>query len=96
MSDGVRQEGDELLKVVESLRSEADQFNKTVNDMYTSMKQVIGEEEDANKGWFGPKAAQFIKNVEQKRPEFTTAFNTINAMAQNLEDQVTAWDNFEV
>ena len=45
MSDGVRQEGDELLKVVESLRSEADQFNKTVNDMYTSMKQVIGEEE---------------------------------------------------
>ena len=64
--------------------------------MYTSMKQVIGEEEDANKGWWGPKAAQFIENVEQKRPEFTTAFNTINAMAQNLEDQVTAWDNFEV
>ena len=95
MSEGVRQEGDELLKVVESLRNEADEFNKLVEEIYAEMEKRIGEREDTNKGWWGPKAAMFMTNVNDKRKDFTTAYNTINLMAQNLEDQVTAWDQFE-
>ncbi len=91
----VSQDGDKLLKVAEDIRKNGDEFNQVINQIYEDLEKYLGSEYDPNKAWWGPKSEIFLQNARNKRENFERARDNINAMAQNLEEQVNEWNNFE-
>lgn len=91
----VNQEGDQLLRVAESIKGNADDFWQKVEQIYEELEVNLGETYDANKAWWGPKSGVFLQNAKNIKPNFENAKNAINTMAQNLEDQVNSWASFE-
>ena len=96
MGMGVSQDSGQLREIVEEIRTLAAQFKSYTDSMTETLEKQIGESEGAGVSWYGPNAVAFLENYKQKCPaEFTTAYDNIVSLPNNLEEQANAWETFE-
>lgn len=96
MEDGaVFQNSTEMKKIADEIEGDANKLKAQIDDMYALLKDNLGTEDNGNKAWFGPKAKQFLDNIEAKRNDFDTQSNNIHKVSNNLRDHANAWERFE-
>lgn len=96
MQDTIIQEGTALSNVVEDLKKDAETYNKLITSLYNEIENNIGKQYDINKSWWGPKASVFLENAKSKKADFEKAYQDLINIANNLDEQMSVWDNFEV
>lgn len=91
----VFQDSASMSRIASEIKADAKKLEGIIDEMYKTLNTEIGEEETGSRAWFGPKAALFITNIENKHVDFNNAVSNIDAVGQNLQDQADAWIKFE-
>lgn len=91
----VFQDSDAMNKIADSIEEDAEELNKLNERLYDLLKEKLGEEDDGNKAWFGPKSAQFFKNCEAKKEELDKQTEIIKGKGKDLKGHARAWALFE-
>ena len=92
----VSQNSGELRKIASEIANIATTFSQATEALNTIIEKSIGESAGAGVQWYGPNAVAFLDNYKEKCPdEFTTAYNNIMSMSNNVESQAESWEKFE-
>ena len=91
----VMQNGEGMQRIADEISNDATEFGNYVEEMYSLLERKIGATDDGERAWFGPKASEFIENINAKKGEFETAKGNIEAVATNLREHAQTWAQFE-
>ena len=94
MADVILQDSASIKSISDEILKNGEEFLTYAHQMFDDMSKEIGFDPSHNT-WYGPKAQQFIDNVNTKREEFDKAGKNIKEMAENLESQASSWEKFE-
>lgn len=95
MGNIVSQNSSTMIAIAQEIESRANEYLARKNEIFDEMRTKLAAEESGTSAWWGPQAALFLENFEKKEQVFENAYKNIVSMANNLEAQARAWENFE-
>lgn len=95
MDGEVFQNSDEMKALADEINNDSEDLKKEIEEMYELLNNDLGDSDNGNKAWFGPKASQFLSNIVAKQNDFDAQCNNVKKVSANLREQAQAWENFE-
>lgn len=96
MQPGVSIDGPNLNQTAKRIRENAETFKSKYELIFENVRKNV--DQDFSKeglAWTGNKAAIFVQELNNVEKEFVAAYNAIIKEAEDLENQVAAWTQFD-
>lgn len=90
----VKQDSEGIISTAEQIEEKAQAIQNAYNAIMEATEREIGSTEN-HRTWYGPKAAEHLKKVQDKKSSFDTANENIRSLGNNLREHAKAWQNFE-
>jgi len=90
-ADNIRQNGPALVKVANRLQEIAREFEATYEQMYSTLDRNLGNPQEENKIWYGPRADGCKRLAFKEKDKFVQMKTDLNRLSQTIEAQAQAW-----
>ena len=91
--DGVRQDYTAMYQISEEMQNKAQDYWKLKEELYQEFTTQLSDSEAA--AWSGNRASVLLDKLKKQEPDFEAIRGRIEGLADNLNMQAKAWDNFE-
>mgnify|MGYP002626915788 CR=1 FL=1 len=81
--------------VVSGIKNSAAEVKTLCNELYALMDDNIGAENKGTGAWYGNNASKFMNQAAEQKVVFDTSYDNLINIADNLQNQVDQWRNFE-
>ncbi len=87
----IRQSGRGLVDVANSVRDKANNFRRIVEQMYQDIDSCLGDENQQQKIWYGPRAMGCKNQTFKAKPTMDNVAKDLNDLSDILVGQAKTW-----
>lgn len=91
--NGVRQDYTAMYQISEEMQNKAQDYWKLKEELYQEFTTQLSDSGAA--AWSGNRASVLLDKLKKQEPDFEAIRGRIEGLADNLNMQAKAWDNFE-